>query len=131
MNSRRRGLLAKTVDGESTIDFSDPTRLFPSLPPERLIILLVLLLAIRRGARAVIFEPSVGPEGRGIRMFYEVDDQQTELEPPPQYLAKPMFRELLLLRKVMSAGAARGHREAAERRVAADVEFFGRAFGSQ
>jgi hypothetical protein len=91
----RNAPLAKKIDGENTIYFSDITVIYDSMPPHRRVLLLVLLLALKDKASEMRFEPwATESEGRALRMFYEVEGQLHELVPPPQHLADTILHEV-------------------------------------
>jgi hypothetical protein len=87
--------LVKRMNGVNVIDFSNVLPLYSSVPPHRKLLLLLLLLALKDRATEVRLEPWVTePEGYGLRLFYEVDEQIHELVPPPQHLADEITREI-------------------------------------
>jgi hypothetical protein len=94
----------RRVDGVNLIELDDLT-LFRDLVPERRLMTLVLLLALKDRASAVDFEP--GPfDSRqseafvgqvGLKLFYVVNDERLELVPPPAEYKEILTREILHL----------------------------------
>ncbi len=87
--------LARRLRGVNVIDFSDAASLYAFTSVNRKILLLVLLLALKDRAGAVLFEPrTTEAGGHALGLFYEVDGRWHELMPPPAHLASGIIREI-------------------------------------
>jgi len=97
---------ARRVGGVNRVELDDLT-LFRGLSPERRLLMMALLLALKDRASALDFEP--GPfddrqceplEGHasvgevGLKMSYVVDGERIELVPPPPYFKDLLIREI-------------------------------------
>jgi hypothetical protein len=77
--------LARRLKGVNVIDFSDPLPFLLSLRPDRKLLAMVLLLALKDGASVLGFEPcEPDSEGPDVRMYYEVEGVSYDLVPPPR-----------------------------------------------
>jgi len=112
--------LARRRRGVNVIDFSDPLPFFSSLRPERKLLLMVFLLALKDRASTLRFEPcEPDSEGPLLRMFYEVEGVSHELVPPPRSCSDAILSDL---RRIVAVHPARHRLARFLRRLAHGID---------